>query len=173
MRFANYFIKKKISNLLKDVSGRTPRFYTMADAKDILVVFNIMDKKEIEACLDKLREFKKNVHVCAFIPKKGKVDEAEQSWITIHEDDLDSKGVPTDEMCSRFTSIPADILMDFTRGNNYAMHYLLLRHPASFKVGNKPALREMYDMTISATDDDSLQTLFDHILFYLMTIRSK
>jgi len=173
MNFANYFIKKKINSLLKEMSGRKPRFCSMSDAKNILVVFNIMDKNDVVLCIQKLREFDKNIHVCCFIPKKNKEYEPESTWITILEEDFDSKGIPSDAACDKFARIPADILIDFTRKNSYGMHYLLLNHPANFKVGNKSSLRDMYDMTVAATGNDDIQPLFDHILFYLLTIRSK
>jgi sulfur transfer complex TusBCD TusB component (DsrH family) len=145
----------------------------MDEAKDILVVFSISDKKDALACLEKLREFDKNIHACVYVSKKNKELEPENSWITILEEDFDSKGIPTESICKKFTSIPADILIDLTRKNDYAMHYLLLKHPANFKVGNKSALKDMYDMTVSATDENEIDPLFDHILFYLLTIRSK
>lgn len=173
MMISNFFIKRRIQSLLQEVSGRTPRFCSMAEANDILVVFNIMDKEDVTACLEKLREFDKKIHVCVFIPKKNKEFEPESTWITIYEEDFDSKGIPTKSTIERFAFIPADILIDLTRKNSYAMHYLLLNHPATFKVGNKPSLRAMYDMTVAATDDDEIKPLFDHILFYLLTIRSK
>ncbi len=173
MVFSNYFIKKRIQSLLKEVSGRTPRFCTMDEAKDILVVFNLEDKKDVLVCLQKLKEFDKNIQACVYIPKKNKDLEPESSWIVIQEEDSDSKGIPTEAVCNKFTSIRADILIDLTRKNNYYMHYLLLQHPSNFKVGNKSSLRAMYDMTVAATDNDDITPLFDHILFYLLTIRSK
>jgi hypothetical protein len=155
------------------MSDRKPHFCAMEDARDILVVFNIKDKKDVLICLDKLKQFNKEVHTCAFIPKKSREQEPESSWITILEEDFDSKGIPQSATCEKFTSIPADILIDLTREDNYAMHYLLLMHPANFKVGNKSSLKDMYDMTVAATDNDRINPLFAHILFYLQTIRSK
>lgn len=173
MKLTGFFVKRKVQSLLKEVSGRKPRFCSMAEAKDILVVFNIMDKNDAVACLQKLKEFGKKVHVCCFIPKKNKDFEPESTWVTILEEDFDSKGIPSESTRDKFSRIPADILIDLTRKDSYGMHYLLLHHPANFKVGNKPSLRDMYDMTVAPTDNDEIQPIFDHILFYLLTIRSK
>lgn len=173
MIFTNLFIKKRIQNLLKNMSGRTPRFCSIDEANDILVVFNIFDKNDVTECLQKLRDQGKVIHACVYMPKKNKEFEPESTWITIYEEDFDAKGIPTQNTCDKFSRIPADILIDLTRKDSLPMHYLLLQHPATFKVGNKPSLRNMYDLTVAATDNDEIKPLFDHILFYLLTIRSK
>ncbi|MDH6304340.1 hypothetical protein M2459_001072 [Parabacteroides sp. PF5-5] len=172
MILSNFFIKKKLQDLVKDAPARTPRFCSLNDANNILVVFDVKDKKDVLKCVAKLEEHTENISLCAFIPKKNKEDIAE-SWLLIKEEELDSKGMPTAEMSEKFNALPADILIDLTRTNNYTMQYLQLQHPSSFKLGHKSFLREMYDLTITMTDNDDINHFFEHILFYLLTIRSK
>ncbi len=172
MILSNYFIKKKIKALAKEASSRQSRYCSLEEANNILVVFNLKDKKEVLLCIEKLKEFNKEINICVYVPKLNR-EECDESWLQIKEDKLDSKGIPTNEMVRKFNEIPADILIDLTRTTNYPMHYLLLQHPSRFKVGNKSSLRDMYDMTVTMTDDDNIDELFEHLLFYLLTIRSK
>jgi hypothetical protein len=172
MKLANFFIKKKIQELAKE-TVRTARFCSLSDAGDVLVVFNLSDREDVLVCVEKLREFTKNIHLCAYVAKKTKEEAVNTSWLYIFEEELDSKGIPTDSMVDRFNMLPADILIDLTRKNNYAMQYLLLKHSSLFKVGNKSFLRDMYDLTIPMTDDADINNYFGHILYYLLTIRSK
>lgn len=172
MKLTNFFIQKKIQDLAKETTARTARFCSLSDAGDVIVVFHLKDKEEVMVCVEKLREFIQNVHLCAYVPKKNK-DEAVNDWLYIFEDELDSKGIPTDSMTERFNMLPADILIDLTRKNNYPMQYLQLKHPSLFKVGNKSFLRDVYDLTIPMTDDVDIKKYFEHLLYYLLTIRSK
>jgi hypothetical protein len=100
-------------------------------------------------------------------------EDIDPSWMQIKEDEFGSNGLPLPSLCERFKDIPADILIDLTRSGDYSMHYLLLTNPASFKVGNKSSLRNLFDMTIPMGEDDNMAHFFQHILYYLQTIRSK
>lgn len=173
MKLSNFFIKRRIQELAKGTTVRTPRFCSLGDANNVIVTFNLKDKEDVLMCVNKLREFTQNIHLCAYVPKKCKEEAVDTSWLYIFEDELDSKGVPTENMTERFNMLPADILIDLTRTNNYTMQYLHLKHPSLFKVGNKSFLRDMYDLTIPMTDNDDIKQFFEHILFYLLTIRSK
>jgi hypothetical protein len=173
MKLSNFFIKRRIKDLAKETTERTARFCSLSDAKDVLVVFNLSDVNDVLACLEKPREFTANIHLCAYVGKKTKEEAVNTSWLYIFEDELDSKGIPVDSTVERFNGLPADILIDLTRRNNYPMLYLQLKHPSLFKVGNKSFLREMYDLTIPMTDIGDIRDYFGHILYYLRTIRSK
>jgi hypothetical protein len=173
MMLSNFFIKRRIQDLAKETTERAARFCSLSDAKDVLVVFNLSDVNGVLVCVEKLREFTANIHLCAYVSKKSKEEAVNSSWLYIFEDDLDSKGIPTDTMVEKLNMLPADILIDLTRKNNYPMQYLQLKHPSLFKVGNKSFLRDMYDLTIPMTDDGDINDYFGHILYYLLTIRSK
>jgi hypothetical protein len=173
MKLANFFIKKKIRDAAKETTMRTARFCSLSDASDILVVFNVTDQNDVLICMENMHELAKNIHLCAYVPKKNKEQAVHTSWLYIFEDELDSKGVPTDVMVDKFKTLPADILIDLTRKNNYAMQYLQLKHPSLFKVGTKSFLRDLYDLTIPMADDVDINKYFGHVVYYLQTIRSK
>jgi hypothetical protein len=174
MIFQNYFIKKKIQALAKKSSSRKSRFCSLYEAKTFLMTFNIKDKEEILPCAEQLKELQKDVRLSVFIPKKMKIpEETDPSWIQIKEEEFGSNGLPHSPVCEQFNAIHADILIDLTRVDDYAMHYLQLLHPALFKVGNKSSLRNLFDLTITMGPNDDMPQFFQHILFYLQTIRSK
>ncbi|MDR2811375.1 MAG: hypothetical protein LBB84_12635 [Tannerellaceae bacterium] len=138
------------------------------------MTFNIKDKDEVVLCAEQLKELKKDICLSVFIPRKMKIaEETDPSWLQIKEDEFGPNGLPLSPLCEQFNAIPADILIDLTRTNDYAMHYLQLLHPALFKVGNKSSLRNLFDLTITMSPDDDMPQFFRHILFYLQTIRSK
>jgi hypothetical protein len=174
MIFQNYFIRKKIQSLLKEAPVRNSRFCSLYEAKTFFIVFNVKDKEEVIRCVERLAEFEKRIDLCVFIPKKPKIIyEIDPSWLQIKEEELDSKGLPASETSEQFYALQADILIDLTHVDDYVMHYLQLMHPASFKVGNKSLLRNLFDLTVTMGEDDDIPQFFEHILFYLQTIRSK
>ncbi|MDR1344767.1 MAG: hypothetical protein LBJ39_05370 [Tannerellaceae bacterium] len=138
------------------------------------MTFNIKDKTEALPCVEQLNTLKKDVTIVVFIPKKMKINEdIDPSWMQIKEDEFGSNGLPMPSLCEQFKDIPSDILIDLTRRDDCAMHYLLLTNTTSFKVGNKSSLRNLFDLTIPMGEDDNMAQFFQHILYYLQTIRSK
>lgn len=172
MRLTNHFIRKKV----KDLAGakkRQSNFCTLKDARHILVLFNAEDRDIVEPCLETLRMMHKHINVCAYVASDV-VPEMNPAYMVIHgKTDLDLWCIPKDEMQKKFYGCDADILIDLTRRNDYVMQYLLLRHPATFKVGARSSELDLYDLTISVTEEADIKHIFGHILFYLQTIRSK
>lgn len=78
-----------------------------------------------------------------------------------------------DEVTNKhFSALQADMLIDLTHNDCYAMQYLLLQHPCRFKVGIQGCF-PIYDMEFSASKDIDISHIFDQMLFYLQIIRSK
>jgi len=174
MILQNFFIRRKIQSILKEGTLRKSRFCSLYEANTFLISFNIKDKDEVLLCTERLREMGKQIYHCVFIPKKPKLlEDPDPSWMQIKEEELDSKGLPVNALSEQFFAVPADILIDLTQAGDYTMHYLQLKHKALFKVGNKSSLRNLFDLTVPMGDDDEMPQIFEHILFYLQTIRSK
>jgi hypothetical protein len=174
MIFQSYFIRKKIQALVKTSAVRKSRFCSLYEAKTFFISFNIKDKDEILPCVEQLRALKKEIKMSVFIPKKMKLtEEPDPDWLQIREDEFGANGLPLPPLCEQFNDITTDILIDLTRHDDYVMHYLQLLHPAMFKVGNKSSLRNLFDLTVTMGIDDAIPQFFQHILFYLQTIRSK
>lgn len=173
MRLTNHFIRKKVKGLAEQAGKRQSHFCTLKDARHILVLFNVEDKDIVEPCLETLRSQQKNTKACVYV-SGDTVPEMDPSYMVIHaKTDLGMWYMPVDEIEKKFCSCDADILIDLTRGDNYAMQYLLLKHPGTFKVGARSSELDLYDLTISVTENADIKHIFGHILFYLQTIRSK
>jgi hypothetical protein len=116
----------------------------------------------------------KKVHICTFIPRtpsRAKY-ESNVSPLVIKESELSMTGMPASQLREAFNNTQADILIDLTREEDMVMHYLQLRHPAPFKVGNKSSIRDMFDLTVTKKTEDDLPTSFGHMLGFLQTIRT-
>lgn len=173
MKLTNYFIKKKVQHLASGTQSRHREFCTLEDARHILVLFHASDRDVVEPCLDMLRKQQKKVEACVFVAGEA-IPEMEPSYLVVHsKKDLDAWYSPKDEIVENSKALKADILIDLTRPNNYPMQYILLQHPCRFKVGIKQEGVDLYDLAISVTERDNIKQLFEHILFYLRSIRSK
>lgn len=172
MKLTNHFIRRRVKGLA-GAKKRQSNFCTLKDARHILVLFNAEDCDIVEPCLETLRMMHKHINVCAYVAGDV-VPEMNPAYMVIHgKTDLDLWCIPKDEIQKKFCGCDADILIDLTRGNNYVMQYLLLQHPATFKVGARNSELDLYDLTISVTEEADIKHIFGHILFYLQTIRSK
>jgi hypothetical protein len=173
MILTNYFIKKKVQHLASGTLSRKHEFCTLEDAKHILVLFHASDRDVVEPCLDTLRKQQKKVDACVYVADET-VPEMGPSYLVVHsKKDLDAWNSPKDAVVKNCKALKADILIDLTQPNNYPMQYLLLQHPCRFKVGIKQDGADLYDLAISVTERDNIKQLFEHILFYLRSIRSK
>lgn len=173
MRLTNHFIRKKVKELAGQAEKRQSHFCTLKDARHILVLFDAGDSSVVEPCLETLRMMHKNINVCTYV-SGDTVPEVNPSYMVVHaKTDLDMWYIPQDAILKKFCACDADILIDLTRGGNYVMQYLLLKHPGTFKVGARSSELDLYDLTISVTENADIKHIFGHILFYLQTIRSK
>lgn len=175
MILTDYFIKRKVQKLAAKTATRQHYFRSLKEAHDILIFFEAKDEDKIEPCLETLRMLRKNVNVCLYVSHKTPL-EANDSYLMIYENkDIDRWGSPHPEVTQNVNSRKADILIDLTSKGCYSMKYLMLQHPAAFKIGLKRSASEqdMYDFSLSVTDRDDLMYLFGQIIFYLQTIRSK
>lgn len=172
MRLTNHIIRKKVKELASKPKRRS-HFRSLEDARHILVLFDAADREVVEACLPSLRKLNKHIDVCAYVAGDTIPQLAPSYHMIAAKTDLDMWFIPKAEVQEKFRSYPADILIDLNRGNNYVMQYLMLQHPATFKVGVRSSELDLYDLTISVTENTDMKHLFEHILFYLQTIRSK
>lgn len=173
MKLTNHLLRKKVKALAGQSLKRRSSFCALEEARHILVLFNADDRDMVEPCLETLRKIHKQINVCVYV-SGDTVPEMNPSYRVIQaKTDLDMWYIPKDEIVKKFNSNEADILIDLTRRNDYVMHYLLLQHPGTFKVGARSNELDLYDLTISLTEEADIKHIFEHILFYLQTIRSK
>lgn len=168
----NYFFKRKVRKLVEASRARKHKYCSLEETESILVLYRYEDKKYVEPTLNKLRQMKKKLYSCITCP--GPVADNDSSVVYIDRyKDVDKHGIPHDEIGSRVAKIPADILIDLSRGKCHTLRVLLLQHPSLFKVGERLEDNSVYDFSIILTDGGTVGDLFEYLLFYLQTIRSK
>lgn len=176
MIWTDYFIKRKVQGLARDMAARTHCFRSLKEAHDIVVFFEHKDREAIEPCMETLRMLRKNVRSCVYISShdaeftpKGKNDYR----VCSDGKEISRWGFPSADVTEQVNAMKADILIDLTGKSCYVMKYLMLLHPSTFKMGLKRGEQDLYDFSLSVTDKDDIRYLFGQIIFYLQTIRSK
>ena len=172
--FTNYFIKKRIKELAREVGSRPCRSRSLDEARSLLLFYDAEDHEAVMDLLRPLRERGMEIRTCVYVSSKGADLPADDSTVLLREKgDLNAWGFPSDRLLERVSSFRADLLIDITRPGRYASQYIALRHPASFKVGIKYPGQEWYDLCVAVTDKEDIPYLFGQILFYLRSIRAK
>ncbi|MDD3062545.1 MAG: hypothetical protein PHX50_06835 [Massilibacteroides sp.] len=115
----------------------------------------------------------KNVYCCM----SGHGDIAllnDPSFVYINKTKTVNKyGIPDDKIKMKVLGFPADILIDLSRGKCYTLKLLMLQHPSTFKVGERLGDESLYDFSIIMKGGERTSDLFENLLFYLQSIRSK
>lgn len=175
MIISTYFIKRKVQEMKSQAQHRTHRFCALPEARSLLLFYLASDQEEIEPCLETLRMMRKSVSICRIgegLSQAG--DKASNVYQLDCRNDLDLWGFPTKAKQQELAAIHADIVIDLCRQENPLIHYLVLSHPAAFKVGTRRTDEEgICDFSILASERNDLKYLFGQIIFYLQTIRSK
>lgn len=172
MILSNYFIKKKISELIAHPPVRLRAFRSWNEVRHILVFYEARDQEIIKPCLETLRKSHKQVTACVYAPASGAGPFPDGDRI-VGSKDVNLLGFPSPETRRAVGEIKADLLIDLSRPGCYPLQYLLLQHPCPFKAGCKAGGPDLYDLSISVTGQDNIQYLFEQILFYLQSIHSK
>lgn len=172
--FTDYFIKKKLQTLTAEAANRVHRSVSLDEARSLLVLYNESDHKTVVKALEPLRKEKKKIMTCVFIRSKESDIPFDDANIPVHsKTDLNAWGFPSDSIVNKVSALKADILIDITQPGCFAMQYVALLHPCTFKAGIKYPGQEWYDLGLTVTDKDDIQYLFGQILFYLHSIRAK
>lgn len=179
MILTNYFIKRRIDALLSSVT-RSRRFKTIDEINTVLLLYHAADTKKVETCVSRLREMGKTVYTCGYkaeeapqnLSKNEGADNDTHIYIR-NKQDVNMWGIPSEVILERMNACCPDIVIDLTCRKDYVMQYLLLKCDCNFKTGIKSDERDLYDFSISAVESKDLTYLFEQIIFYLQTIRSK
>lgn len=172
MILKNYLIKRKIGRLLS--SGHRRRCFRSLDGIErVLLFYRAADAEAAGICADRLKKLGKQVYTCSY---RGAAPPSAGSETHIGIDpktDLDRRGIPAETLIDRLDACRPDLLVDLTREKDYVMQYLLLKCRCDFKAGIKSGEDDRYDFTLAGTENKDLVYLFEQIIFYLQTIRSK
>lgn len=168
--FTNYFIKKKVQALAAQTANRSHHSISLNEARSLLVLYNDEDRNEVNIALDPLRE-QMDIHTCVYIPSKTSDAIPDDKTVPVYsKDSLNAWGFPSETLLDKTSAINADILIDITRPGCFALQYIALKHPCTFKVGIKYQGQEWYDLALAITDNNDIQFLFEQIVYYLRSI---
>jgi hypothetical protein len=171
-----YFLDRKLKALSKSASIRPHCYRSINDIRKILVMCEAKDWKSVYLCIKTLKTMDKSVHVCIYTRKTDDTpiwDYADM--LVAARKDIDIWGFPDKNIRNQLLGLSVDMLLDLTSGEIPAMNYLMLQHPASFKVGAKRSSKDgLHDLSIIMKEGmHDIPFLFGQIINYLQAIRSK
>lgn len=168
--FTNYFIKKKILALAAQAVNRPHHSVSLNEARSILILYNGEDQDALIPLLEHLRK-RLDIYTCVYIPSKTSDAIPDDKMIPVYsKNGLNAWGFPTETLLNKTSAIDVDILIDISRPKCYALQYIALKHPSTFKVGIKYQGQEWYDLALTMTDNNDIRYLFEQILSYLGSI---
>lgn len=173
MILSYHFIRKRIAQLLKRPISRERQFLSLEQADSILLIFKQENQEEAEACMAQLEA--KGKKVKQFIYADAPMEKSDDpDRIGCSKKDLDIWAFPRKEIEQAFLSLKADILIDLIEDKDcFPIYYLELQHTARMKIGPKRENGDFYDFSLSVNQQKGIQYIFDQILFYLQTFRTK
>ena len=175
MILTKHFLLKKIEALSKKSSKRPHCYRALNDIKYVLVLCESKNWQSVKPCIDTLKSFKKTVNVCVYTKKTDEMPIWDYAYLLVEaEKDINLWGFPDKSIKTQLNGMKVDMLIDLTGGETPAMRYLMLQHPASFKVGAKRLPEEnLYDLSIIMQEGRfDISFLFAQIINYLQAIRS-
>jgi len=170
-----YFLNNKIKAYANNASARPHCYRSLSEIKHILLLCEANSWKSVSPCIDTLKSMGKTIHVCVYIKKNDETPIWDYAYLLIEaEKDINLWGFPANNIKEQLNGLTVDMLLDLTSGEIPAMRYLMLQHPASFKVGSKrPSEDNYHDFTIIMKEGmHDISFLFGQIINYLQTIRS-
>lgn len=173
MILTDYFIKRAVHRGALS-SNRNRRFKTMEEVRNVLLMYNVKDSKEIEVCAAQLKKMGKRIYACGYKADEMPLLENDHTHIYVQpEKDITLWGMPKSAVLQKMNEWKPDMVIDLTRNKEYVMQYLFLKCDCDFKTGIKSGEKELYDFSVSIAENKDLIYLFGQIIFYLQTIRSK
>ena len=176
MILTKYFLLRKIDALSKNASLRPHCYRSLDDIKYVLILCEAKNWKSIHPCIATLKALGKSINVCVYTHKTDDTPIWDYAYLLVEaEKDINIWGFPDKIIRSQLNGIKVDMLLDLTDSETPAMRFLMLQHPAPFKVGAKRSSEEnFHDLSIVMKESmHDISFLFGQILNYLQAIRSK
>ena len=176
MILTKHFLFKKIEALSKSASLRPHCYRSLDDIKYVLVLCEAKNWKSVYPCIVTLKSLGKSISVCVYTRKTDETPIWDYAYLLVEaEKDINVWGFPNKNISNQLNGIKVDMLLDLTGNETPAMRFLMLQHPASFKVGTKRSTEENYhDLSIIMKEGmHDISFLFGQIMNYLQAIRSK
>lgn len=171
MKLTDFFIKKKINNLIQHSPGRKHESRPLSKINHVMIMYQDTSRKAILPVIDFFRQEKKQLTECIYLSAHGSDEKLPKEALLFDPvRQTNPLYYPHTELVKKFLALPADLLIDLTPANCYLMHYLMLQHPCPFKVGIKYGEQTMHDLSLSITDNKDMPELARQLLFYLQSV---
>lgn len=170
MIISKYFIKRKI-NALAQSKHRIRRFKSWSEINRVVLFYHTAESEIVVKCIDTLKKMGKTVFLCSYgntIPENN-----EGNLHLQPQKGVNCWGYPQDSALKILNDFKPDILVDLTMKQCCVLQYLFLQCNCDFKTGIKKENQKLFDFAISVTESTDINYLFNQIIFYLQTIRSK
>lgn len=170
MIISKYFIKRKINDLACN-RHRIRRFKSWSEVNRVMVFYHTAESETVVKCIDTLEKMGKTVFLCSY---GSAVPENKEGNLHIQpQKDVSWWGYPQESVLKTLNDFKPDMLIDLTQKQCCVLQYLFLKCNCDFKTGIKKENQKLYDFAISMTESTDINYLFNQIIFYLQTIRSK
>lgn len=171
MKLTDYFIKKKINNLIQESPGRKHESRTVAKINHAIIMYQDTSRQAVLPVIEYFRQEKKQLTECIYLSAGGPDDKWPKDALLFDPvKQTNPLYYPHADLVKKFLALPADLLIDLTPPDCYLMHYLMLQHPCPFKVGIKYGEQTMHDLSLSITDNKDMRELAKQLLFYLQSV---
>lgn len=151
---------------------RQPKALSLEEAERILLVYDYADKEEVEACLAGIKGKQKWLYLIFSETPIPEADMTPEKLVCTRKE-LNTRGFPPEALVEKVKSLKADLLIDLTTDVCYPLLYMVVQHPAGMKVGVKKPLGEFYDFSLALNSREKISYIWQQIVFYLQSFRTK
>ncbi|SHF23529.1 DUF6913 domain-containing protein [Dysgonomonas macrotermitis] len=170
------FIQKNIESGFKN-NKREHQFLNFDGMKNVLILFDSKDWKDVQPIIADLEQNGKNVLAWTVLPKLAKgethsTDLPETVKAVDLNKELNWMRVLRPEVFNEFANLRYDTLIDLSTQENKYILSLLVRNKSRFCIGITEAEYEkLYDFTLFHENDKTLAETYEQLKIYLAHIQ--
>lgn len=166
------------NNRLKQLS-RNKQLVNLNEARTICITYNVTSQevfRTIKTIVKELTTKQRQVMALGFINRKSIPNYcvAANSGYYFNQRDLNWYGGPKNDYVKELINKEFDILIDLTLEDVFVLQYIVGLSRSKLKVGRYSKTHEDYfDLMINLKKTDTLEDFIDHIMHYLIILKSK
>lgn len=173
MMWKDFFLNKKIKNLLQNSGERQSKLLPWEAVKRVIVLSSWKDRETVTPCLEQLSAMGKTVVQLVYVEDPKLQPEKVPQTCFLTKDKLSFWGFPQEALTKAVVSTQADLLIDLSVECHLSLLYLALLSSATCKVGPKRADINAYDFTVDLGDKPEIPYLFGQLLDYMKLFQLK
>lgn len=170
MSWKSFFAKRKLRSLLSKVTEKYDKLM-MLNKETKVVIY--VDEANYSRLLPEVGLLSKQVSSIFYVicGTNVKVNVNDHILVVDLQKDFSGNGLPKAEVLDKVQQIKADVLIDLTGYEEYAIKYVAALHDVSMKIGAKSEFPNLYNFSIVIPEEEAdVLYLFKQISFYLNTM---